>query len=57
MPQAKIGVIGGTGLYDIKGLTDIEEVDKIKTGAIKLPLSRRGYQATARRLAFLLYHI
>jgi len=30
MPQAKIGVIGGTGLYDIEGLTDIEEVD-VKT--------------------------
>ncbi len=27
MPQAKIGVIGGSGLYSIKGLTDIEEVD------------------------------
>ena len=27
MPQAKIGVIGGSGLYDIKGMTDIEEVD------------------------------
>jgi len=27
MPQAKIGVIGGTGLYDMEGLTDIEEVD------------------------------
>jgi 5'-methylthioadenosine phosphorylase len=26
MPSAKIGVIGGTGLYDIEGLTDIEEV-------------------------------
>ena len=26
MPQAKIGVIGGTGLYDIDGLTDVEEV-------------------------------
>ena len=26
MPQAKIGVIGGTGLYDIDGLTDIEQV-------------------------------
>ncbi len=26
MPQAKIGVIGGTGLYDIEGLTDISEV-------------------------------
>ena len=27
MPQAKIGVIGGSGLYDIEGMTDIEEVD------------------------------
>jgi len=27
MPQAKIGVIGGTGLYDIEGLSDIEEAD------------------------------
>ncbi len=27
MPQAKVGVIGGTGLYDIEGLTDIEEVE------------------------------
>jgi len=27
MPQAKIGVIGGTGLYQIEGLTDIEEVN------------------------------
>jgi 5'-methylthioadenosine phosphorylase len=27
MPQAKIGVIGGSGLYHIKGFTDIEEVD------------------------------
>jgi len=25
MPQAKIGVIGGTGLYEIEGLTDIKE--------------------------------
>jgi 5'-methylthioadenosine phosphorylase len=25
-PQARIGVIGGTGLYDIQGLTDIKEV-------------------------------
>ena len=30
MPQAKIGVIGGTGLYDVEGLTDVEEV-KIDT--------------------------
>jgi 5'-methylthioadenosine phosphorylase len=27
MPQAKIGVIGGSGLYNIDGLTNIEEVD------------------------------
>jgi 5'-methylthioadenosine phosphorylase len=27
MPQAKIGVIGGTGLYDIEGMTAIEEVN------------------------------
>jgi 5'-methylthioadenosine phosphorylase len=27
MPRVKIGVIGGSGLYDIEGLTDIEEVD------------------------------
>ena len=27
MPHAKIGVIGGTGLYDIEGMTDIEEVN------------------------------
>ena len=27
MPQAKIGVIGGTGLYDIGGITDVEEID------------------------------
>lgn len=26
MPEATVGVIGGTGLYDIEGLTDIEEV-------------------------------
>ncbi len=27
MPQAKIAVIGGSGLYDIEGMADIEEVD------------------------------
>ena len=27
MPQAKIGVIGGSGLYQIEGLTDIEEAN------------------------------
>jgi len=27
MTQASIGVIGGSGLYEIEGLTDIEEVD------------------------------
>ena len=29
MPQAKIAVIGGSGLYDIEGMTDIEEVDML----------------------------
>ena len=27
MPKAKIGVIGGSGLYDIKGLKSVKEVD------------------------------
>ncbi|MFC2065743.1 S-methyl-5'-thioadenosine phosphorylase [Chloroflexota bacterium] len=27
MPEAKIGVIGGSGLYNMEGLTDIEEVN------------------------------
>ena len=26
-PQARIGVIGGTGLYDIEGITDVKEVN------------------------------
>ncbi len=30
MPQAKIGVIGGTGLYEIEGMTGVEEV-KVST--------------------------
>ena len=30
MVQAKIGVIGGSGLYEIEGMTDVEEV-KVKT--------------------------
>ena len=30
MPQAKIGVIGGSGLYDVEGMAEVEEVD-IKT--------------------------
>jgi 5'-methylthioadenosine phosphorylase len=60
MPQAKIGVIGGTGLYDIEGLTDIEEInidtpfgkpsDSIiigrleKTGIAFLPRHGRGHR-------------
>ena len=27
VPQARIGVIGGTGLYQIGGLEDIQEID------------------------------
>jgi len=30
MPEAKLGVIGGSGLYEIDGLSDVEEV-KVKT--------------------------
>ena len=30
MPEAKLGVIGGSGLYEIEGLSDIEEVN-VKT--------------------------
>ena len=37
MPETKIRVISESRLYDIEGMTG-----KIKTGAIKLPLSRRG---------------
>jgi 5'-methylthioadenosine phosphorylase len=59
MPQAKIGVIGGSGLYKIKGLTDIQEVnidtpfgkpsDNITTGRLEgvevafLPRHGRGH--------------
>jgi 5'-methylthioadenosine phosphorylase len=60
MPQAKIGVIGGTGLYDVDGLTDVEEVrldtpfgkpsDAIVTGKLEgvgvafLPRHGRGHR-------------
>ncbi|MDY6835206.1 MAG: S-methyl-5'-thioadenosine phosphorylase, partial [Chloroflexota bacterium] len=26
MPQAKVGVIGGSGLYEMEGLQNVEEV-------------------------------
>jgi|GEM_PF-1730473 len=38
MSQAKIGVIGGSGLYDIDELTDIEEANKMKNGSLKTPV-------------------
>lgn len=60
MPQAKIGVIGGTGLYDIEGMRDIKEVnlntpfgkpsDTIVTGKLEgvgiafLPRHGRGHR-------------
>ncbi|MFA4904636.1 MAG: S-methyl-5'-thioadenosine phosphorylase [Desulfobaccales bacterium] len=66
MPQAKIGVIGGTGLYQIEGMTDIEEVkvktpfgdpsDSIITGALEgtriafLPRHGRGHRITPTEL-------
>jgi 5'-methylthioadenosine phosphorylase len=62
MPEAKIGVIGGTGLYNIEGLKDIEEVnidtpfgkpsDSIITGKLEgvrvafLPRHGRGHVLT-----------
>ncbi|MFC1898892.1 S-methyl-5'-thioadenosine phosphorylase [Chloroflexota bacterium] len=55
MPQAKIGVIGGTGLYDIEGLTDIEEV------SIDTPFGKPSDSITigtleGKRVAFLPRH-
>jgi len=66
MPQAKIGVIGGTGLYDIEGLTSIKEVnidtpfgkpsDTIITGKLGgvgiafLPRHGRGHHITPTEL-------
>ena len=37
MPEAKIAVIGGTGLYEIEGMTDVEEVEiNQTTGSVKI---------------------
>jgi 5'-methylthioadenosine phosphorylase len=55
MPQAKIGVIGGTGLYDIEGLTDIEEVD-ITTPFGKPSDSITIGELEGREIAFLPRH-
>ena len=44
MPQAKIGVIGGSGLYDIEGLTALEEVD------IETPFGKPSDTITTGRL-------
>ena len=44
MPQAKIGVIGGSGLYKMKELTDIEEVD------INTPFGKPSAPITIGRL-------
>ena len=66
MPQAKIGVIGGTGLYDIEGLTDTREVsldtpfgkpsDSITIGTLEgvnvafLPRHGRGHRLSPTEL-------
>ncbi|MDD5591042.1 MAG: S-methyl-5'-thioadenosine phosphorylase [Dehalococcoidales bacterium] len=44
MPEAKIGVIGGSGLYHIKGLADIAEVD------IETPFGKPSDSITTGRL-------
>jgi len=66
MSQAKIGVIGGTGLYEIEGMSEIEEVkvktpfgdpsDSIITGALEgtriafLPRHGRGHRVSPTEL-------
>ena len=66
MPEAKIGVIGGTGLYEIEGMTDIKEVnvktpfgdpsDSIIVGTIEneriafLPRHGRGHRISPTEL-------
>lgn len=66
MPEAKIAVIGGTGLYDIEGLTDVKEVkvetpfgppsDVIVTGKLEgisvafLPRHGRGHRISPTEL-------
>ena len=68
MPQAKIGVIGGSGLYDIEGLTDIEEVgidtpfgkpsDAITTGKLEgvgvafLPRHGKGHRISPTEVPY-----
>jgi 5'-methylthioadenosine phosphorylase len=68
MPQAKIGVIGGTGLYQIEGLTNIEEVnidtpfgkpsDSIITGRLEgvgiafLPRHGRGHRLSPTEVPY-----
>lgn len=60
MPKARIGIIGGTGLYEIEGMTDIQEAaidtpygkpsDSIVTGKLNgiglafLPRHGRGHR-------------
>lgn len=66
MPEAKIGVIGGTGLYEIEGMTGIEEVgvktpfgdpsDSIIVGSLEgtnlafLPRHGRGHRISPTEL-------
>ena len=73
MPQAKIGVIGGTGLYQIEGMTDIQEIDldtpfgkpsdsynyrQIKRGRHRLfAPTRPGSPHSARRNSFPRQHL
>jgi len=44
MPQAKIGIIGGSGLYQIEGITDIKEVN------IDTPFGKPSDEITIGRL-------
>ncbi len=40
MPEAKIGVIGGSGLYDIEGMSDIEGMTDIEEVDITTPFGK-----------------
>ena len=43
-PEARVGVIGGTGLYQIEGLTEVKEVD------IDTPFGKPSDTLISRRL-------
>lgn len=55
LPHAEIGLIGGTGLYDLDGLTDVQDVDVDTPFGSPSSTIRTGTVA-GRRVAFLSRH-